>query len=99
MMKGAPEILLARCAFIQRPDATVTPLTDHHRQTLEQIQLKWAVEGKRVLLLTQKHLARTQIKSTPEMSSYSDEVLEAGRGLTVLGMVAIVDPPVRLLPL
>ena len=93
-MKGAPDILLARCGFIQRADATTTALTDQHRQVLEQIQLNWAIEGKRVLLIAQKQLQRSHIKATPEMSSYSEEILESGRNLTVLGMVAIVDPPV-----
>ncbi|TGZ77486.1 calcium ATPase [Ascodesmis nigricans] len=93
MMKGAPEILINRCKYVQRADATHAPLNEQWREALQRIQLNWAVEGKRVLLVAQKMIVKSQIQSPPDTVAYGDEILNAAHDLVILGMIAIVDPP------
>jgi sodium/potassium-transporting ATPase subunit alpha len=96
MMKGAPDILLSRCNQVLRADATTTRLSAEWKQKLQQCQVEWATEGKRVLLLAQKTLPKAQIISTPDTVAYAEEVLAAATDLVIVGLVAIVDPPVSL---
>ena len=57
---------------------------------IEEIKDEWSSQGKRVILLARKILSREQA------TSYDMEtaVLEGSRGgLTLVGLVSIVDPP------
>jgi len=95
MAKGAPDILLQRCTEIALPDGSVKELTEESKNVIQEIQSRWALEGKRVLLLAQRTIPRgnylSQDVGSPE---FVDEVLASVRNLTSMGLVGIVDPPV-----
>ena len=95
MTKGAPDILLQRCVEVAQPDGSVKELTEESKKVIQEIQSRWALEGKRVLLLAQRTIPKgdylTQDVGSPE---FADEVLASARNLTMMGLVGIVDPPV-----
>ncbi|KAK9358121.1 hypothetical protein V1504DRAFT_306765 [Lipomyces starkeyi] len=96
-IKGAPDIIIARCnRYIDRHGVSC-PLDSNTRDVIENIKDKWSREGKRVILLARKTLPWT----TAEVSSkdFGKEVLEHVRsGLTLVGMVGIMDPPREEIP-
>ncbi|OLL24431.1 Sodium/potassium-transporting ATPase subunit alpha-A [Neolecta irregularis DAH-3] len=94
-IKGAPDILIKRCSSVLLPNDEVVPLTEERITTLSDIQLGWASNGLRVLLLARRILKETDISPDLEVggTAYADAVLNlAFQDLTVVGMVGIVDP-------
>lgn len=93
-IKGAPDRLLNRCNhYIGRTGAShlITPAI---KAQIEAIQSDYSAQGRRVLLLAHKALSRSSIKSSPLSSAFEGEMVEqAKQGLTLVGLVAIVDPP------
>ncbi|KAF2197868.1 calcium ATPase [Delitschia confertaspora ATCC 74209] len=89
MMKGAPEILLARCSYMLSDHGETVSLTEQDIMRIENIKDSWSRQGKRVILLAQK-----SIKTRLPPTNQEREVLGWAReGLTVVGLVGIVDPP------
>lgn len=93
-IKGAPDRLLDRCTrYIGRTGAAHT-LTPQAKAEFEAIQAEYSAQGRRVLLLAHKALSRGSLKSTPLSSAFEGEMVShAKSGLTLVGLVAIVDPP------
>lgn len=92
LIKGAPDILLPRCAF-QTTKGQPKPLTEADRQKVEQLKNVWSSQGKRVILLAQRSV---QLAADPvnEPRECEEEVMRlASNGLELVGMVALVDPP------
>lgn len=93
-IKGAPDRLLDRCNhYIGRTGAShfITPAI---KAQIEGIQQEYSSQGRRVLLLAHKSLSRSSIKSSPLSSAFEGEmVTQAKSGLTLVGLVAIIDPP------
>lgn len=55
---------------------------------------EWSAKGRRVLLLAHKTISRDSVKASPISSAYETEMItQAKSGLTLVGLVAIVDPP------
>ena len=79
--KGAPEIVLARCAYIQ-DDGDVRPLTDEDRAVIHQSASWMAQEALRILAVAQRSL--------PDSSGTADEI---ERELIFLGLFGLQDPP------
>lgn len=93
--KGAPDVILSKCTRMLLTDGTEEVLTDKRTELLLNIQTKWASEGKRVLLLTRRVIMS---KETPEntvagTSSFVTWATSMNNNLTIVGMLAIVDPP------
>ncbi|OCL07754.1 Na/K ATPase-like protein alpha 1 subunit [Glonium stellatum] len=92
MIKGAPDILLSRCASTVIDDGGVAALARSDIVRIEQVKDSWSRQGKRVILLAQKDFSwdgPKALSSNPER-----EVLVcAQQGLTFVGLVGIVDPP------
>ncbi|GAA5813534.1 hypothetical protein MFLAVUS_007013 [Mucor flavus] len=93
--KGAPDVILSRCSKIMLTNGVEEELTLKRQEILLELQTKWASEGKRVLLLARRVIKYDQ---TPEntvagTSSFSTWATQMNTELTVIGMVAIVDPP------
>lgn len=64
------------------------------RNTIEEIKNTWSAQGKRVILLARKTVPKAQLKSLPTSGQFEDEVAQHARtGLTLVGIVGIVDPP------
>ena len=88
MIKGAPDILLPRCDSIVGDHGEIRTLTQAQMQRIDTIKDDWSREGKRVILLARK------LTIAPFSSNAEKEVLQAAReGLTLVGLVGIVDPP------
>jgi sodium/potassium-transporting ATPase subunit alpha len=69
------------------------------RDKIEHIKNTWSSQGRRVLLLAHKAASRTSVRSTPSSAAFESEMLEhAKTGLTLVGLVAIVDPPRKEIP-
>ncbi|KAK4222517.1 hypothetical protein QBC38DRAFT_80396 [Podospora fimiseda] len=98
-MKGAPEILLERCTNYTGTSGVALTLDDSAREKINSIKNEWSSQGRRVILLAHKAISRTAFKSSPSSSSFETEVLkQAKSGLTIVGLVAIVDPPRAEIP-
>ena len=90
MIKGAPEILLPRCGSMLANKGHTASLTEQDTKRIEDVKDNWSRQGKRVILL-----ARKNIKALAPSGNHEREILVAAReGLTFVGLVGIVDPPV-----
>ena len=75
------------------------PLNDAARAKVETIKNEWSSRGRRVLLLAHKAMSRTAVQSSPSSAAFETEIFgHAKTGLTLVGMVAIVDPPRAEIP-
>jgi len=98
-IKGAPEILLDRCTRYTSMSGVAMTLTPAIREKIEHVKDTWSSQGRRVLLLAHKAMSKTAVKSAPSSAAFETEVLEHARsGLTIVGLVAIVDPPREEIP-
>lgn len=94
MMKGAPDILFPRCSSVLQQDGKETGFDQTWRDRLQQTQFAWALEGKRVLLLSMKRLPKSSLSGTGiNTAAFGDDVLSAAQDLQLVGLVGIVDPP------
>ena len=93
-IKGAPDVLIGRCSQYTTIDGDSQDLDANILLQIEQIKNIWSSQGKRVILLARKILPKAQIKSQPSSSHFEDEIMVHARsGLTLVGIVGIVDPP------
>ncbi|MFB9253440.1 cation-translocating P-type ATPase [Sphaerisporangium melleum] len=83
--KGAPEAVLPRCATIMEADGVRAPLTAERRRAVERVVDARARQGLRVLAVAERPLAAD--RPPPERRD------DAERELTLLGLVAMQDPP------
>ncbi|MGQ0723324.1 MAG: cation-translocating P-type ATPase [Candidatus Eiseniibacteriota bacterium] len=81
-VKGAPEVLLLRCSFLQQGDGRV-PLDDSGREALLAANRDMAAAALRVVGVAYKELALGE----------SDDEEAAESDLVFLGLVAMMDPP------
>jgi sodium/potassium-transporting ATPase subunit alpha len=93
--KGAPDIILSRCTKIMLANGFEEEFTAKRSELLLNLQTKWASEGKRVLLLTRRIIkSQEKPENTPTgTSSFGTWATKMNSDLTIIGMVAIVDPP------
>jgi calcium-translocating P-type ATPase len=84
-VKGAPETVLPLCTTVLQGSGAVQPLSTPQRAQLDQIVDTQARRGLRVLAVAQRCLDTTQI--------VLDRAERAEQDLTLLGLVALVDPP------
>nr|XP_031860422.1 uncharacterized protein CI109_004032 [Kwoniella shandongensis]KAA5527494.1 hypothetical protein CI109_004032 [Kwoniella shandongensis] len=97
MCKGAPDVLLKRCAYINDPSTgSPRPLTEALCVRLTTVQESWAAKGQRVLLLAKRSVSRSSLSKElpfdhPDFATVVDQDLN--QNLTVVGLVGLVDPP------
>jgi Ca2+-transporting ATPase len=84
-VKGAPDVLLARSSEARDVDGSSIPIDDHRERVMAEND-RLAGEGLRVLAVASKDF-------DPGSFDHDAEHLEEVQGLTLLGLVAIVDPP------
>lgn len=95
MIKGAPDVLIGRCNTIIGENGAVNDLTIETLAVIEEIKNDWSSQGKRVILLARKVLPAAVIVSSPASNDFEREAMEHARNaLTLVGLIAIVDPPV-----
>ncbi|MFI0776737.1 HAD-IC family P-type ATPase [Streptomyces sp. NPDC021212] len=87
-VKGAPEIVLARCVSALGPVATcgTVPLTPERLRSTERLLYSLASDGLRVLAVAEALPDTAEPPDTPGAS-----LAELARGLTLLGFIAIAD--------
>jgi len=84
-VKGAPEVLLERCSLFWGI-GEAKPLTDQHREKINQEFWMLAGRGLRVLLVAQRDLAPNEFQPDENPFSYL-------LNLTFVGLVGLMDPP------
>jgi Ca2+-transporting ATPase len=84
-VKGAPDVLLARSSDARNVDGTAIPIDDYRDLVMSEND-RLAGEGLRVLALASRDFE-------PAAFDPKGELLEEVQGLTLLALVAIVDPP------
>ncbi|KAJ3050763.1 hypothetical protein HK097_008245 [Rhizophlyctis rosea] len=91
-LKGAPEVVFPACmAYWCSKDNQVKNMDEKARATVRDLQDRWSGEGRRVLALCTRNY-------TPKNSLGSNAILdevttECFMDLTLIGLVAIMDPP------
>ncbi|HEX2779020.1 MAG TPA: cation-transporting P-type ATPase [Gemmatimonadaceae bacterium] len=83
--KGAPEALMPRCTSMVDADGSEQALDANGRRALVERTEQYARQGLRVLAVAQRRLAPDE--PLPERRE------DAERGLCLLGLVAMLDPP------
>lgn len=75
-------------------EGATEPLSAATLAAIEEIKNTWSSQGRRVILLARKIVLKEQIRSLVTSSQFEDEVIyHAKEGLTLIGIVGIVDPP------
>ncbi len=82
--KGAPEDVLSRCVSVMAVDGSVQPLDDPMRQQVAAAVGRYAARGLRMIAAAERPVEPTDPVRTRE---------DAERGLTLLGLIALYDPP------
>ncbi|NOT55449.1 MAG: cation-translocating P-type ATPase [Deltaproteobacteria bacterium] len=88
-VKGAPEVILARCTHI-RTDTGTAVLTDSDRARMLQANAMMASEALRVLAVAERVIA-TFSPPRERNEIISTDTIE--QGLTLLGLIGLQDPP------
>ncbi|KAJ7833982.1 calcium ATPase transmembrane domain M-containing protein [Mycena leptocephala] len=92
LVKGAPDILFTKCVAAMNSDGTEVPLEASVREKLFQLQSDWASEGQRVLALCKRSLAGIHL-DLENQETAENGVYRELRGLTLVGLIGIRDPP------
>ncbi|KAK0207703.1 hypothetical protein IW262DRAFT_1498522 [Armillaria fumosa] len=97
LVKGAPEIISRRCSHIMDSRGSLGPMDDTLADRLSAIQEQFASNGQRVLLMAKKIIHGTELPTDFFVESGSfpmeDRILALNSDLTVVGLVALIDPP------
>lgn len=92
-IKGAPDVLIERCSRFVTDAGVIAPLNQDMKLQLEQLKDAYSSQGKRCLFLARKVIHEGIIQTQPGTTGYERSIQEnAKNGLTLAGLVAIVDP-------
>ena len=87
-------MLIGRCTHYINGDGVPETLDSTKRAVIEDIKNQWSSQGKRVILLARRVISKEQLQSLPSSNLFETEVMDLARsGLSIVGMVGIVDPP------
>lgn len=94
-VKGAPDVLMPKCGYYIDQEGDILEMTSEKMGELVALQRKWSSEGKRVILLSKKSLAKkaidiTNVQSTAFAISVMDHLNSAD--MTFVGLLGISDP-------
>ena len=93
-IKGAPDVLIGRCTSYIDHEGITQPLDETTFADIEKVKDDWSSQGKRVILLARKILPANIIKNDPASGDFETETMDhAKTGLTLVGIIGIVDPP------
>lgn len=66
---------------------------------IRQLKDEWSTQGKRVILMARKIVDTNSIIPISSSSEFETDMMNQGRsGLTLVGMVALMDPPRKEIP-
>ncbi|KAH9905655.1 Na,H/K antiporter P-type ATPase [Xylariomycetidae sp. FL2044] len=92
-IKGAPDVLINRCSQFITNAGDPHPLDDDMLRTFSEVKDRYSSQGKRCILLARKIIHQADVRNHTGTSQFEDEMSEhAKSGLTLVGLVAIVDP-------
>jgi calcium-translocating P-type ATPase len=83
--KGAPEELLPLCTRVATGDGEERRLTHEDRAAFDRLVSRWAQEGLRLLAVAERDLDQMDLADLTREQAEHD--------LTLLGVVAMIDPP------
>jgi Ca2+-transporting ATPase len=89
LVKGAPDVLLARATTVIDGDASMAPIAQH-ATTLAEHNERLGSQGLRVLAVAQRELS---IEAWYEFAESDSDTIELVSDLTLLSLAGIVDPP------
>jgi sodium/potassium-transporting ATPase subunit alpha len=99
MIKGAPDILLPRCATYLSQEGRPVDLYESDRKAIESVKDDWSSQGKRVILIACKILPGRFSALDTATREYEQAALGAAtQDLELVGLVGIVDPPREEIP-
>ncbi|KAF7984332.1 hypothetical protein HWV62_15333 [Athelia sp. TMB] len=95
LVKGAPDVLIRRCSWYMAADGSRNPLDQQTLASISATQESFASRGQRVLLLAKKIIPFAELdkEALLDQNSLEDRLISCNIDLTVLGLVALVDPP------
>ncbi|ERT02862.1 hypothetical protein HMPREF1624_01165 [Sporothrix schenckii ATCC 58251] len=94
-IKGAPEILPDRVQYYVNPSTGVAVEMDAAtRAGVSAIKDNWSAHDRRVILLARKTLSAATLAPGLSSAAFEEEMQRQARtGMTLVGLVGIVDPP------
>ncbi|KAL4961040.1 cation-translocating P-type ATPase [Aspergillus stella-maris] len=90
LIKGAPDVLLPKCAYAIKNNGESEHLSDYERNKIEAVKDRWSVKGKRVILMAQKPVSSDWLDAAQDEKKV---LCAAQEGLTLVGIVGLIDPP------
>ncbi len=92
-IKGAPDVLISRCSHFTTNSGDARPFDGDARAAFEEVKDRYSSQGKRCILLARRVVRQADLLNQPGTGQFEDEIHEHARaGLTLVGLVAIVDP-------
>ena len=92
LLKGAPDVLFPACTnYWSYATDSIMPFDEKAQAAFKDIQDRLSRNAERVILLCEKNM---EPRGVPGTNAFSDEIaLTAIEGLTVIGILGIIDPP------
>ncbi|GAA5964922.1 hypothetical protein JCM8115_007078 [Rhodotorula mucilaginosa] len=91
LAKGAPDVLMRNCTSILLADGSVQAFDELAKEQLVALQSSFASRGQRVLLFARRSVSRAE--HSARAGSSEEKLVALVSELTVVGLVALVDPP------
>lgn len=92
-IKGAPDVLIERCSRFLNEKGFTEDLTAEKKEHFEKLKNDFSSSGKRCILLARKIIPSSEMKASAGSTEYENALVdEAKSGLTLVGLVAILDP-------
>ncbi|BCS24978.1 cation-translocating P-type ATPase [Aspergillus puulaauensis] len=89
-IKGAPDMLLSKCAYAINRNGEAEVLSQSDRSKIEAVKDHWSAKGKRVILMAQKLLSSDAANAACDEKAVLESAVD---GLTLVGLVGLIDPP------
>jgi P-type Ca2+ transporter type 2C len=86
LVKGAPDVLIARSSYFWMPGGEVLPITDENRPLALAENERMAKAGERIMIIARKDFDSQKFDPKAKL-------IDLMQDLTLLAMVGIVDPP------
>ncbi|KAI0746984.1 calcium ATPase transmembrane domain M-containing protein [Daedaleopsis nitida] len=94
LVKGGPDVLFPKCSTVLKADGSVASLDQSLLSSLLALQERWSNEGQRVLALCRRPLDSVKGFEPGLTANDMEELMYASlKGLTLVGLVGIRDPP------
>lgn len=95
MVRGAPDLLLAKCKYIIKPNGGTMRLNDESRRLIEAKLNKWSLMGRRSICFCKKIIPNETAEPYAQMSKKQSQkwLNSECSELTFVGLIAFIDPP------